>query len=103
MVLRAAWLPGCLAERREMPADVGGRALREWCREHLGALVAERVFTAGHLSAVHGLRLADGREVVLKVAWLGTSRPRRPAALTLPANLPRPPRVNHDDVTSSCT
>jgi hypothetical protein len=35
-----------------MPADVDGRALSEWCREHLGALVAERVFTAGHLSAV---------------------------------------------------
>jgi hypothetical protein len=50
-----------------MPADVDGRALSEWCREHLGALVAERVFTAGHLSAVYGLRLVDGREVVLKV------------------------------------
>jgi hypothetical protein len=45
-----------------MPADVDGRALSEWCREHLGALVAERVFTAGHLSAVYGLRLVDGRE-----------------------------------------
>jgi hypothetical protein len=50
-----------------MPADVDGRALSERCREHLGALVAERVFTAGHLSAVYGLRLVDGREVVLKV------------------------------------
>ncbi|HEX5295543.1 MAG TPA: hypothetical protein VFW50_00920 [Streptosporangiaceae bacterium] len=50
-----------------MPADVGDRALDEWCREHLGGPVAERVFTTGHLSAVYGLRLADGREVVLKV------------------------------------
>jgi hypothetical protein len=50
-----------------MPADVGDRALSEWCRKHLGAPVAELVFTAGHLSAVYGLHLADGREVVLKV------------------------------------
>jgi hypothetical protein len=50
-----------------MPADVSEQTLSDWCREHLGAPAAERVFTAGHLSAVYGLRLADGREVVLKV------------------------------------
>ena len=50
-----------------MPADIGERVLSDWCREHLGAPVAGRVFTTGHLSAVYGLRLADGREVVLKV------------------------------------
>jgi hypothetical protein len=44
-----------------VPADVGDRALSEWCREHLGAPVAELVFTAGHLSAVYGFRLVDGR------------------------------------------
>ena len=39
-------------------------------------VIAERVFAAGHLSAVHGLRLVDGRLVVLRVragAW-----PRHP-------------------------
>jgi Phosphotransferase enzyme family len=50
-----------------MPADVDEQALDDWCREHLGAPVAERVFTAGNLSAVYGLRLVDDREVVLKV------------------------------------
>lgn len=50
-----------------MPADVGERALSDWCREHLGAPAAGRLFTTGHLSGVYGLRLADGREVVLKV------------------------------------
>jgi hypothetical protein len=50
-----------------MHAGVDDQALSDWCREHLGAPVAERVFTAGHLSAVYGLRLADDHEVVLKV------------------------------------
>jgi Phosphotransferase enzyme family len=68
--------PGALAPRTgvalrldggEMPADVGDRALSEWCLEHLGAPVTGRVFTAGHLSGVYGLRLAGGRAVVLKV------------------------------------
>jgi len=50
-----------------MPPDVDGAALSGWCREHLGASVAAPVFTTGHLSAVYGVRLVDGREVVLKV------------------------------------
>jgi hypothetical protein len=50
-----------------MRAEVDDRALGDWCREHLGAPVAERVFSTGHLSAVYGLRLRDCREVVLKV------------------------------------
>jgi hypothetical protein len=42
-----------------------------WCRRWLGAEPAEVLFEAGYLSAVTGLRLADGRRVVVKV--------RRPA------------------------
>jgi hypothetical protein len=37
-----------------------------WCRRHLGAPVAEVLFTAGHLSRVWAVRLADGREVIVK-------------------------------------
>jgi hypothetical protein len=35
--------------------------------EHLGSPPADELFSSGHLSAVIGLRLADGREVVVKV------------------------------------
>ncbi|NUS66113.1 MAG: phosphotransferase [Saccharothrix sp.] len=35
--------------------------------EHLGSPPAQELFRSGHLSAVIGLRLADGREVVVKV------------------------------------
>ncbi|MEU0558247.1 hypothetical protein [Dactylosporangium sp. NPDC006015] len=37
-----------------------------WCRRHLGAPVAEVVFSGGHLSRVYGVRLADARAVVVK-------------------------------------
>lgn len=40
--------------------------LAAWCCQWLGAGVAGVLFEAGHLSAVVGLRLADGREVVVK-------------------------------------
>lgn len=42
-------------------------ALARWCLEHLGSSPAKEVFRSGHLSAVIGLRLADDREVVVKV------------------------------------
>jgi hypothetical protein len=42
-------------------------ALAEWCTRWLGAPPAAELFAAGNLSAVTGLRLADGREVVVKV------------------------------------
>jgi hypothetical protein len=41
--------------------------LARWCSEHLGSSPADELFRSGYLSAVIGLRLADGREVVVKV------------------------------------
>jgi len=38
-----------------------------WCAEHLGSPVSAELFRSGYLSAVIGLRLADEREVVVKV------------------------------------
>ena len=38
-----------------------------WCADHLGRPPVAELFTSGHLSAVIGLRLADDREVVVKV------------------------------------
>ena len=40
--------------------------LAGWCRRWLGAAPVAVLFRAGYLSEVTGLRLADGREVVLK-------------------------------------
>ena len=42
-------------------------ALAVWCTRWLGAPPAAELFEAGYLSTVKGLRLADGREVVVKV------------------------------------
>lgn len=41
-------------------------ALGGWCERWLGSAVAEVVFEAGSLSGVVGVRLVDGREVVVK-------------------------------------
>lgn len=41
--------------------------LRRWCREQLGAEPECELFQAGYLSSVVGVRLVDGREVVVKV------------------------------------
>lgn len=46
---------------------VGMDALAEWCTRWLGAPPAAELFGTGYLSAVKGLRLTDGREVVVKV------------------------------------
>ena len=46
---------------------VGVHALADWCARWLGAPPAAELFGAGNLSTVKGLRLADGREVVVKV------------------------------------
>jgi hypothetical protein len=42
-------------------------ALTAWCTRWLGAPPAAELFEAGYLSTVKGLRLTDGREVVVKV------------------------------------
>jgi len=41
--------------------------LARWCTEHLGSPPAREIFRSGNLSAVIGLCLADGREVVVKI------------------------------------
>src|SRR6185295_19680472 len=56
------------------PPDVTPSMLDAWCRQRLGAAVNELLFTTGHLSRVVGVRLDDGRDVVVKV---------RPAAARL--------------------
>jgi len=53
-----------VAETRPSPSMA---ALAEWCARWLGAPPAAELFRTGHLSAVTGLRLTDGREVVVKV------------------------------------
>ena len=50
-----------------MGAGAVERLLADWCVRHLGSPPVEQFFGVQRLSAVHGLRLADGREVVLKV------------------------------------
>lgn len=46
---------------------VDAARLAAWCTDHLGSAPAAELFRSGHLSAVIGLRLADDREVVVKV------------------------------------
>ncbi|MEV6625072.1 phosphotransferase [Amycolatopsis sp. NPDC051106] len=49
------------------PRAVDPVRLARWCGQQLGSPPAEEMFSSGFLSAVIGLRLADGREVVVKV------------------------------------
>ena len=46
---------------------VGAARLARWCTDHLGSPPADEIFRSGYLSSVIGLRLADGREIVVKV------------------------------------
>jgi Phosphotransferase enzyme family len=59
----------------ELPA-VDADSLAEWCDKHLGAQPESELFRTGHLTRVIGTRLADGREVVVRV---------RPAATRIAA------------------
>jgi hypothetical protein len=45
-------------------------ALSQWCLQRLGSEPEQVLFEAGYLSQVIGLRLTDGRDIVVKVrAW----------------------------------
>jgi hypothetical protein len=46
---------------------VNAASLAAWCDLHLGSPAAGNLFWGGHLACVIGTRLADGREVVVKV------------------------------------
>jgi Ser/Thr protein kinase RdoA (MazF antagonist) len=50
----------------ELPV-VDAASLAAWCEVHLGSPAAGELFRTGHLACVIGARLADGREVVVKV------------------------------------
>ena len=41
--------------------------LSAWCEVHLGSSIAATLFSSSHMSSVFGVRLGDGREVVVKV------------------------------------
>jgi hypothetical protein len=50
----------------EVPV-VDPASLAVWCELHLGSPVAGELFRGGHLARVVGTRLADGRQVVVRV------------------------------------
>jgi Phosphotransferase enzyme family len=50
----------------ELPV-VDSANLAAWCAQHLGSQVEGELFRTGHLTRVIGTRLADGREVVVRV------------------------------------
>src|SRR5215469_11821823 len=47
--------------------DVEPAPLAKWCGEYLRSTPVDEIFRSGYLSRVIGLRLADGRAVVVKV------------------------------------
>jgi hypothetical protein len=71
-VVAATWL-----FRHDAGVVVGARldrpALSQWCLQRLGNEPEQVLFEAGYLSQVIGLRLTDGRDVVVKVRALGRS------------------------------
>jgi phosphotransferase family enzyme len=50
----------------ELPV-VDAASVAAWCEVHLGSRAESELFRTGHLACVIGARLADGREVVVKV------------------------------------
>jgi hypothetical protein len=48
-------------------ADIDEAELATWCARHLGSAPEETLFSAGNLAKVFGLRLGDGRTVVVKM------------------------------------
>lgn len=53
--------------------EVNAVSLGDWCQWHLGSRAEDKMFQSGYLARVIGVRLADGREVVVKVR---TEEPR---------------------------
>src|SRR5687768_13078387 len=49
------------------PPEISPDEVRSWCEGALGSAPVEQLFRDGYLSAVEGLRLTDGREVVVKI------------------------------------
>jgi hypothetical protein len=49
------------------PPVVDTASLAAWCEAHLGSPAESELFRTGHLTRVIGTRLADGREVVVRV------------------------------------
>jgi hypothetical protein len=47
--------------------DISAADLRSWCLRWLGSEPRTELFASGHLSRVIGIRLADGRDVVVKI------------------------------------
>jgi hypothetical protein len=54
----------------ELPV-VDAASLAAWCETHLGCRTESELFRTGHLTRVVGTRLADGREVVVRVRPAG--------------------------------
>ena len=50
----------------ELPV-VDVASLTAWCQVHLGSPAQSELFSTGHLTRVIGTRLADGREVVVRI------------------------------------
>ena len=60
------------------------RLLHEWCQEHLGSPVEAQFFGVRRISSVHGVRLADDREVALKIR---SAEPRQAACAVVQRHL----------------
>lgn len=58
--------------------------LDAWCRTHLGAPIVEEFFGVQRMSSVHGVLVADGRAVALKVR---DAEPRLAACAVVQAHL----------------
>jgi hypothetical protein len=88
--------------------DVTADGVRDWLdrhvREYLGAEVESITFTAGDIGAVFGVRLHDGRTVVLKALQPGAGLRRVRAVADCQnrlatAGFPAPPVLTGPDVT----
>ncbi len=77
--------------------------LPEWCRDHLGAAPAAQLFLRGWSGAAVGLRLDDGREVVVKlrpwdqrlVSCVEAQEALTLSGFPMPRPVVRPTRVGH--------